>query len=135
MGYKTSEKSEVFSFHDVLIEYHVIGILADFDAAFAVLEETAFGYPDGDGSQGLFGSQSIFHLEAFAIDGGFEGFHWVDVLDGEVGAVDHPTVLLQQSLIGVGVFDAFRPQALFGPSHVGSAVGGLDGGDDGVCAD
>ena len=115
-------------------KYHVISVFAYFDAAFALFEETAFGDPDGDGAQGLFRSQGILHLEAFSVHGGVEGLDWTDVLDGEVSAVDYPAVLLEQALVGVGVLDALGSKALASPIHVGSAVRGLDGGDDGILA-
>ena len=40
--------------HEVPVEDDEISVFPDFDAAFAVFEETTFGHPNGDGTQGLF---------------------------------------------------------------------------------
>ena len=124
--------------HNIAVENDEIGVFPNFDAAFAVFEETAFGHPNRDGTQGLFAGQGILHLEALggravqmhAGDGSIEGVDGADVLDGKVGAVNDPTVLLQQLLVGIGVLDALA-ETLIGPVHVGGAVCGLDGGNDG----
>ena len=123
--------------HNVSVKNHEISVFADFDAAFTTFKEAAFGYPDGDGTQGLFAGEGVLHLETLvwrAIqvltgDSGIEGINWADVLNGEVSAIDDPAVLLQELLISVCVLDAFA-QTLIGPVHVGGAVGGLNGRDD-----
>ena len=89
--------------HEVTVKDNEISVFPDFNAAFAGFEEAAFGHPNRDGAQGLFVCEGVLHLEALgrcavqvlAGDGGIEGVNRADVLNGEVGAVDHPTVLLQ----------------------------------------
>ena len=123
--------------HKVTVKNHEISVFPDFNAAFAAFKETAFGHPDGDGTKGLFSGEGVFHLEALggcavqmlAGNGGIESVNRADVFNGEVSAVNHPAVLLQQLLISVGILDAFA-KTLVGPIHVGGAVGGLDGGND-----
>ena len=39
--------------HKVSVKNHEISVFPDFDAAFAVLEEAAFGHLNRDGTQGL----------------------------------------------------------------------------------
>ena len=127
--------------HNVSVEDDEISVFAYFNAAFTTFKEAAFGYPNRDGTQGLLACEGVLHLETFggravqmlAGDGGIESVNRADVLDGEVGAVDDPAVLLQQLLVGVGVLDALA-KTLVGPVHIGSAMRGLDGRDDGKLA-
>ena len=133
--------SPLFYRHYIAVKYHEISVFSCFYAAFSGFEETAFGHPNRDGTQGLLAGEGVLHLETFggravqmlAGDGGIESVNRADVLDGEVGAVDDPAVLLQQLLVGVGVLDALA-KTLVGPVHIGSAMRGLDGGDDGKFA-
>jgi len=85
------------------------------------------GFVEGDFFLGLVGFGAGFVL---AGDGGVQAAEGVDGFDGVVGAESENDIVVEEGAPGVGVFDAFGPEAGFGPVHVGEEVRWLHGGDD-----